>query len=99
MTGVRYFGRDGQPVSDDEATRLFGDGDARRVARTKVGDAEVSTVLLVIDHSLGEGPPLIFETMVFGGPHDNWCDRYSTEAQAQAGHDQVVAALREGREP
>jgi hypothetical protein len=81
-------------------TRLFGpDNQKRIVGKTKVGEAEVSTVLLVIDHNFGEGPPLIFETMVFGGPHDEWMERYSTEAEAKAGHDRVVAALREGREP
>lgn len=54
----------------------------------------VSTVHLPMDHRLGrEGPPLIFETMVFDQRenctrpwHDLVCDRYSTREQAEAGH-------------
>jgi hypothetical protein len=34
--------------------------------------------------------------MVFGGPdHDEICQRYSTEDQARAGHDQWVARERQ----
>jgi len=78
--------------------RWFEDGDARRVALDTIGEARVSTVFLGIDHSFG-GPPLWFETMVFGGPHDQATFRYATWAEAEAGHAQVVEAIREGREP
>lgn len=72
----------------------------RRVERTDITDeADVSTVFLGLDHQWGDGPPLLFETMVFGGEHDQWQDRYSTWDQAQAGHDRVVAALRNGTDP
>ena len=66
-----------------------------------VDDQRVSTVWLGNDHRLygDEGPPLIFETMIFGGPHDQYCDRYSTEETALIGHNRTVAALREGRDP
>lgn len=42
--------------------------DPRRiVAQEMVKDCRVSTVFLGIDHNFfGEGPPLIFETMIFG---------------------------------
>jgi hypothetical protein len=42
--------------------------DKRRVARTTVGTMDVSTVFLGIDHRLGDGPPLLFETMIFSMP-------------------------------
>jgi hypothetical protein len=72
----------------------------RRVGFDTIKPGEtVSTVWLGLDHRFDEGPPLIFETMIFGGPHDQYCDRYSTEEAALAGHDQTVAALREGRDP
>jgi predicted cobalt transporter CbtA len=50
----------------------------------------VSTVWIGIDHRFGDdGPPLIFETMVFNRA-EGWgeldCERYSTEAEAVAGH-------------
>ena len=53
----------------------------------------VSTVWLGMDHSFGDGPPLIFETMVFGGELDQECDRYTTEEQAQQGHAAMVARV------
>lgn len=47
---TRYYGRDGRLISLQEMTRLFGpDNQKCIVGKTKVGEAEVSTVLLVID--------------------------------------------------
>ena len=40
------------------------------VDKTEKGKVMVSTVFLRIDHSFGSGPPLLFETMIFGGKHD-----------------------------
>lgn len=93
-----YFDRDGRPLSFEKATSLFKEDNAKRlVGRTPVGDGcVVSTMHLVIDHSGGTGPPLIFETMVFGGPNDEWQERYSTLQEAEAGHLRAVAALIKG---
>ena len=68
----------------------------RRVAFDVVGDAEVSTVFLSLDHQWGDGPPVLFETMVFarGSMHDERCERYHTWDEAVAGHDQIVGELR-----
>lgn len=65
----------------------------RQVRREKVGESDVSTVFLGLDHAFGQGSPLIFETMVFGGPLDGRQDRYSTYEQAEAGHAAMVALL------
>lgn len=63
----------------------------RIVAKTQVGDSEISTVFLGLDHQfIVGGPPLIFETMVFGGLLDGEEERYSTWEQAEAGHKDVV---------
>ena len=62
----------------------------RRVAKTKVGDVEVSTVFLALNHCWGGGEPLLFETMIFGGEHDEFCDRYTTREAAIVGHENVV---------
>jgi len=44
----------------------------RIVAKTDIdGEVEVSTVFLGLDHAVWDGPPMLFETMIFGGPHDN----------------------------
>lgn len=49
-------------------------------------EVSVSTVFLGIDHSYGDGPSILFETMVFGGKHDQYTRRYRTWKQAMAGH-------------
>lgn len=56
---------------------------------------DVSTVWLGIDMSYGfGGPPIIFETMVFGeGSHDEDCVRCATEAQAREGHTEMVIVV------
>lgn len=67
-----------------------GKGDNRRVAQTIIGDVNISTVFLGLDHQFGDGPPLVFETMIFGGEHneDQW--RYSTWGEAMKGHEAAV---------
>jgi len=57
-----------------------------RVAKTDKGDILVSTVFLGINHQWGSGPPLLFETRIFGGEHDQDRDRCSTWEQAEAMH-------------
>ncbi len=74
----------------------FEKGDKRHVAATELpGGVRVSTVFLGIDHSWGEGPPLVFETMIFGGPQDGYQDRYTTWEQAEAGHAKAVSLASE----
>ena len=59
----------------------------RKVAGTGKDNISVSTVFLGLDHRFGgNGPPLLFETMVFGGVHDGDMDRYSTWDKAIEGH-------------
>lgn len=81
---------DGQtPVKADLMTwaRWFETAD-RHVDRTEIGEHLVSTVFLGLDHQFGDGPPLLFETMVFAGgePDDMWCERCSTWDEAVAMH-------------
>lgn len=87
MTGARYYNRAGEPIAADQWT--FGGEDAR-VARTILPNGMlVSTVWLGLNHNYGDGPPLIFETMVFPSVDDLTdldCERYTTEEQAVAGH-------------
>ena len=66
----------------------------RHVAKEKVGDAEISTVFLGLDHAFGDGPPLLFETMVFGGTLDQEQNRYSTWSEAEAGHKDMVERVK-----
>jgi hypothetical protein len=59
-------------------------------------DVRVLTIFLGLDYQFGDGPPLLFETMIFGGEHneDQW--RYSTWDEAEAGHDAAVAKVGKG---
>ncbi len=100
MDPFAYYDREGNvyhlDIRDPVDLRLASwlrDPDYRRVKWEEVGEAHVSTVLLNIDHGYGDGPPLIFETMVFGGDLDGECWRYSTEAEAIAGHEAVVTLV------
>lgn len=67
----------------------------RKIARDKlkIGDetVTVSTVFLGLDHGFGRGGPVLFETLVFGGPHDQDERRYSTRQEALAGHAEFLA--------
>ena len=96
LRGPRYYNREGQPMPMREWSARFDDLAYKHVGMDVVGDVEISTVWLGIDHRfLGEGPPVIFETMVFGGELDEWCERYTTLEAAEAGHEQMVAEVRE----
>jgi hypothetical protein len=53
-------------------------------------DTVVSTVFLGINHQFGNGPPLLFETMIFGGQHDGYQQRCSTLEQAKQQHKRAV---------
>lgn len=66
----------------------------RHVADTHFGDVRVSTVFLGLDHAFwGEGPPVLWESMVFGGPLDGESRRYSSGADADAGHTALCRAV------
>ena len=70
----------------------------RITARKRIGSVRVSTVFLGLDHSFGGGPPLLWETMIFGGPHGDCKWRYSSLKDALAGHkDAVLLASGEGQ--
>jgi len=96
-----WYDRQGQPLDADTANRLLGNMEYARVARTRITSAsdpdtewDVSTVWLGVNYSFGEGPPIIFETMVFGsGDGDQYMQRYSTEEQARAGHAETVTLV------
>jgi hypothetical protein len=79
------------PVAVDVLTwaRWYGEArqsGAQRVAEETVGESRISTVFLGLDHRFGDGPPLLFETMVFGGPLDQEQTRCSTWEEAEHMH-------------
>jgi len=71
--------------------------DPRRVALDEFDGIRVSTVFLMVDHSHGRcGPPLLFETMIFGGEHDQDQERYATREEAELRHAEIVGILKRG---
>jgi len=76
--------------------RWFGqDNNRRKIESTMIGEALISTVFIGIDHNyLGKGPPILYETMVFGGPLDGNMDRYFSREQAIRGHKAMVEQVK-----
>lgn len=78
------------------------DGPTRQLALTKVhGDENfqkgivVSTVFLGLDHNyFDRGPPVLFETMIFGGTLNQSMMRYATYDEALVGHDVAVKKVK-----
>ena len=74
------------------------DQSVRDIAKSRFwGGVEISTVFLNTDHNFTDtGPPLLFETMIFGDTvfGDSWCIRTSTCEQAKAKHAEITAAIR-----
>lgn len=94
---MNYILKDRTPIRCDdirEWAKWFEKAN-RHVAKDDVGDVRVSTVFLGIDHSFGGATPLLFETMIFGGPLDQEQDRYATWEQAEAGHAAMLARAKE----
>lgn len=98
LSGPRWYDRRGMPISIDEAEPLLSDPDYQQVAVEVMGDSVVSTVWLGLDYGFGGGPPLIFETLVIGGPLGGEQFRSSVEYQAVVGHRMMVDRVRAARE-
>ena len=89
--------RDPIPASLSEWADWFENADDERiVAKTTIGNSDVSTVFLGLDHSFGSGPPLIYETLVFGGKLADEMNRYTTREQAEQGHREMCERVRTG---
>lgn len=93
-----YYDRQGKPITMEEWAGLFGRLPYKIVRQELLRNGfMVSTVWLGLDHRwLPDGPPLIFETMVFppGGWGELATERYSTEQEAIAGHSALVREWR-----
>ena len=86
MSKYILVGKEPKKVDDIlEWARSFEES-SRVVEQTMIGEVKVSTIFLGLDHQYGDGPPLLFETMIFGGPEDGYQERYSTWEEAEKGH-------------
>ena len=91
MIVFRYYDRAGRPMSQMEWAVAFERPENAIVEQTTLPNGRwVSTVWLGLDHGHGDGPPLIFETLVFrnsGGHSELDC---ASEEEAHAGHARMV---------
>lgn len=96
-----WYDRQGNSLNGDYEIieKYLTDMDYKIVAKDDVGDTTVSTVWLGLDHAFGGGPPVIFETLLFGGDYDGEMWRYQTEDQALKNHTSIVNALEAGEDP
>lgn len=95
---IGFFNAEGEPISVQEWGALMESRDYRIVKVTEINGIVVSTVWLGLDHNfIGDGPPLIFETMVFrpGERGGELIYRYTTHEQAERGHETALLRLLE----
>lgn len=78
-----------------EWAKAFEDGNTRRVDQTVIDDICISTVFLGLDHQYGNGPPLLFETMIFGGKEDEYQNRCSTWEEAESMHRNAIEHVKQ----
>ena len=100
-------------LNEDKTFTMLADGEYPkeevftdpRIALNVIGNQRISTVFLHFDHGLNFGqsdkihPPVLFESMIFEGPHDQYQRRYHTYDEALEGHNNLVKALEEERHP
>ena len=58
----------------------------KAVKQEHIGDVFISTVFLGLDHAWDSDIPVLWETMIFGGEHDQYQDRYTSVEDALEGH-------------
>ena len=70
--------------------------DNRIVAQDHIDGVCISTVFLGLDHNHSslKGPPVLWETMIFGGKHDGFMNRYISKDDAIVGHNEAVELAR-----
>lgn len=83
-----------KPVNDVLEWAKWYETADRVVSKTELpGDVCVSTVFLGMDSGIFNDKPLLFETMIFGGEHDGFQERYSTWEEAEAGHKKAIELI------
>ena len=77
-----------------EASQWLEDNDHRRIVkRDQIGDILVSTVFLGLDHAWDSDTPVLWETMIFGGEHNQYQERYTSHEDALEGHEKALTLI------
>jgi len=69
----------------------------KAVRQEEIGKSYVSTVFLGLDHGYKQGIPVLYETMIFGGKHDQYQERYTSLEDAVKGHKVAVELVKKDR--
>jgi hypothetical protein len=101
MNTVRQYILDGHtpvPCEDMATWGKWMETATRHVGDDTFDNVRISTVFLALDHNFDDiGPPVLFETLVFGGKLDGEMERCSTWDEAVAQHaavcENVIFAL------
>lgn len=83
-------------VSITEAAQWMEDNPERKaVKQDHIDDKFVSTVFLGLDHSWNNKEVILWETMIFGGEHDQYQERYSSYEDALEGHQKAINFIKQ----
>lgn len=104
--GQYILDKDGNPVPEPDLIRwalwlefshLALDKSNRIVAQDEILGVRVSTVFLGLDYGHPRDrphKPILWETMIFRGPHDGYCRRYTSRADAEQGHREAIELVK-----
>lgn len=86
-----YILKDKKPIEVNISKWVEWQDDFKKkiVKKENINDVEISTVFLGVNHNFGEGEPILFETMIFGGKYDGEQERYCTWDEAIKGHEKI----------
>lgn len=92
------FDKEANPIDVLRWGELNRDREYSQIGLDNFSGIHLSTVWLGLNHShTPGGPPIIFETMFFGGPLDCWTvGRYATEDEAKLAHASIVESFHNG---
>lgn len=101
MNGRYILDERGNPVPCDDLitwAQWFENAENRIVLRDDLPNGvSVSTVFLGMDHNFNMvGTPVLWETMIFGGQHDQYQERYESRDAAIEGHARALALAKLG---
>ena len=76
----------------EAATWLDKNPERKAVKQEHINDVRISTVFLTLDHAWPKDDitPVLWETMIFGGEHDQYMDRYTSYEDALEGHQKAL---------
>ena len=79
----------------ESAEQLEKNPERKAVKQEHIDDIFISTVFLGLDHAWDSDIPVLWETMIFGGEHDQYQERYTSYEDALKGHQTALNLVKE----